>query len=49
MASVGLSMGMIDVRKNDLTVYDAAAKLTMVGVAPAGEGRHTWWPTNTDG
>ena len=37
MAPVGLSMGMLDVRKNDLTVYDAAA-LTIVGVTPAGEG-----------
>ena len=37
MAPVGLLMGMLDVRKNDLTVYDAAA-LTIVGVTPAGEG-----------
>jgi DNA-binding beta-propeller fold protein YncE len=37
MAPVGLSMGMLDVRKNDLTVYDAAA-LTIVGSTPAGEG-----------
>ncbi len=37
MAPVGLSMGLLDVRKNDLTVYDAAA-LTIVGSTPAGEG-----------
>ena len=37
MAPVGLSMGMLDVRKNDLTVYDAAT-LTIVGSTPAGEG-----------
>lgn len=37
MAPVGLSMGMLDVRKNDLTVYDAAA-LTIIGSTPAGEG-----------
>ena len=30
-------MGLLDVRKNDLTVYDAA-DLTIVGSAPAGEG-----------
>ena len=29
MAPAGLSMGMLDVRKNDLTVYDAAA-LTII-------------------
>jgi DNA-binding beta-propeller fold protein YncE len=37
LASVGLSMGMLDVRKNDLTVYDAAA-LTIIGAIPAGKG-----------
>ena len=37
LAPVGLSMGMIDVRKNDLTVYDAAA-LTIIGSTPAGAG-----------
>jgi len=37
MAPVGLSMGVLDVRKNDLTVYDAAA-LTIVGSTPAGTG-----------
>jgi len=37
LAPVGLSMGMLDVRKNDLTVYDAAA-LTIVGSTPAGAG-----------
>jgi len=37
MAPVGLFMGMLDVRKNDLTVYDAAA-LTIIGSTPAGEG-----------
>ncbi len=30
-------MGMLDVRKNDLTVYDAD-KLTIVGSTPAGDG-----------
>ncbi|MGB2921558.1 MAG: YncE family protein, partial [Mycobacterium sp.] len=37
LASVGNAMGLIDVRKNDLTIYDSDA-LTIVGVAPAGEG-----------
>lgn len=37
MAPVGLSMGMLDVRRDDLTVYDAAT-LTIVGSTPAGEG-----------
>ena len=37
MAPAGLSMGMLDVRKNDLTVYDAAA-LTIIGSTPAGAG-----------
>jgi DNA-binding beta-propeller fold protein YncE len=37
MAPAGLFMGMLDVRKNDLTVYDAAA-LTIIGSAPAGRG-----------
>jgi hypothetical protein len=37
MASVGTSMGMLDVRKNDLTIYDAD-RLTIVGSAPAGAG-----------
>jgi DNA-binding beta-propeller fold protein YncE len=37
MAPVGNLMGMLDVRKNDLTVYDADT-LTIVGSTPAGEG-----------
>lgn len=37
MAPVGNLMGMLDVRKNDLTVYDAD-KLTIVGSTPAGVG-----------
>ena len=37
MAPVGNLMGMLDVRKNDLTVYDADT-LTIVGSTPAGDG-----------
>ncbi|MGE2714989.1 YncE family protein [Mycolicibacterium litorale] len=37
LAPVGDAMGLLDVRKNDLTVYDADA-LTIVGATPAGEG-----------
>ncbi|MGK2868684.1 MAG: YncE family protein [Mycobacterium sp.] len=37
MAPVGNLMGMLDVRKNDLTVYDADA-LTIRGSVPAGQG-----------
>lgn len=37
MAPVGDRMGMLDVRKNDLTVYDAE-NLTIVGATPAGDG-----------
>jgi len=37
MAPVGDRMGLLDVRKNDLTVYDAAA-LTIIGSTPAGDG-----------
>ena len=37
MAPVGNLMGMLDVRKNDLTVYDAE-KLSIVGSTPAGAG-----------
>jgi DNA-binding beta-propeller fold protein YncE len=37
LAPVGTSMGLLDVRKNDLTVYDADS-LTIVGSTPAGEG-----------
>lgn len=36
-APVGTSMGVLDVRKNDLTVYDAE-RLTIVGSAPVGAG-----------
>jgi DNA-binding beta-propeller fold protein YncE len=36
-APVGNSMGVLDVRKDDLTVYDAD-RLTIVGSAPAGAG-----------
>ncbi|WP_241010982.1 YncE family protein [Mycobacterium camsae] len=36
-APVGTSMGVLDVRKNDLTVYDAE-RLTIVGSTPAGAG-----------
>ena len=37
LAPVGASMGLLDVRKNDLTVYDTDA-LTIVGSTPAGKG-----------
>lgn len=37
MASVGNAVGVLDVRKNDLTVYDAD-RLTIVGSTPAGAG-----------
>jgi DNA-binding beta-propeller fold protein YncE len=37
LAAVGNRVGLIDVRKNDLTIYDAAA-LTIVGSTPAGRG-----------
>lgn len=37
LAPVGNRMGLLDVRKNDLTVYDADS-LTIVGSTPAGEG-----------
>lgn len=37
LAPVSTSMGLLDVRKNDLTVYDAD-KLTIVGSTPAGAG-----------
>lgn len=36
-APVGTAMGVLDVRKNDLTVYDAD-RLTIVGSTPAGAG-----------
>lgn len=37
LASFGRSMGLVDVRKNDLTIYDTQ-NLTIVGSAPAGDG-----------
>ena len=37
LASVGQSMGLIDVRKNDLTIYDTH-NLSIVGSTPAGDG-----------
>ena len=37
LAPVGELMGMLDVRKNDLTVYDAS-RLSIVGSTPAGQG-----------
>ena len=37
LAPVGSVIGLIDVRKNDLTIYDAD-KLTIVGSVPAGKG-----------
>jgi hypothetical protein len=37
LAPVGNAMGLIDVRKNDLTIYDAEA-LTIAGSTPAGAG-----------
>ncbi len=37
LASVGQSMGLIDVRKNDLTIYDTK-NLSIVGSTPAGDG-----------
>ncbi len=37
LAPVGDRMGLLDVRKNDLTIYDTA-NLTIVGSTPAGEG-----------
>ncbi|WP_216638836.1 YncE family protein [Mycobacterium asiaticum] len=36
-AAVGTSIGVLDVRKNDLTVYDAD-RMTIVGATPAGDG-----------
>lgn len=37
LAPTGSVMGLLDVRKNDLTVYDTEA-LTIVGTTPAGDG-----------
>lgn len=37
LAPVGNAMGLLDVRKNDLTIYDSES-LTIVGSTPAGEG-----------
>jgi DNA-binding beta-propeller fold protein YncE len=37
LAPVGNAMGLLDVRKNDLTIYDTEA-LTIVGSTPAGQG-----------
>ncbi|BBY15107.1 YncE family protein [Mycolicibacterium litorale] len=37
LAPVGNAMGLLDVRKNDLTVYDTE-RLSIVGATPAGEG-----------
>ena len=37
LATVGRSMGLIDVRKNDLTIYDTE-ELNIVGSVPAGDG-----------
>jgi DNA-binding beta-propeller fold protein YncE len=37
LANTGASMGLIDVRKNDLTVYNTH-DLTVVGSTPAGDG-----------
>lgn len=37
LAPVGNSMGLLDVRKNDLTIYDTD-RLTIVGSTPAGAG-----------
>lgn len=37
LAPVGDRMGLLDVRKNDLTIYDTA-NLTIVGSTPAGDG-----------
>jgi DNA-binding beta-propeller fold protein YncE len=37
LAPVGNAVGLIDVRKNDLTIYDTIG-LTIVGSVPAGEG-----------
>ncbi len=37
LAAVGQSVGLIDVRKNDLTIYDAQ-NLSIVGSTPAGDG-----------
>lgn len=37
LAPVGDAMGMLDVRKNDLTIYDSDA-LAIVGSTPAGDG-----------
>jgi DNA-binding beta-propeller fold protein YncE len=37
LASVGQSIGLIDVRKNDLTIYDTK-NLRIVGSVPAGDG-----------
>ena len=46
LAPVGDLVGLIDVRKNDLTIYDAAS-LTIVGSVPPERGRRTWLPTGT--
>ena len=37
LAAVGNSMGLLDVRKNDLTIYDTDS-LSIVGSTPAGDG-----------
>lgn len=37
LAPVGSSVGLLDVRKNDLTIYDTGS-LTIVGTTPAGAG-----------
>lgn len=37
LAPVGNAMGLLDVRKNDLTIYDSES-LTIVGSTPAGKG-----------
>ena len=46
-APVGTSMGVLDVRKNDLTVYDAD-RLTIVGSTRPVRVPPIWSPTDTD-
>ena len=48
VAHVGTSVGLLDVRENTLTFYDAAT-LTPITELAAGEGPPTWWPTSTVG
>ena len=46
LAPVGDLVGLVDVRKNDLTIYNVAT-LSIVGSAPSGAGPTHRWPTST--